>query len=555
MQVTIKAKQGTMYALAVDGVGAEQAPASYVNFFDRKKGYAELPPTPMALEQFLNWARDVGVDLKVPTPIHVAMEKEERKRDLFSWASVVEGRDELDNRLYEHQKIGVAYALINKQFNGGKFRLLIADDPRLGKSPQSLVALKNSEPGRVLILCPKALLLQWKTYVETWLEPDGFRSLVLRGSEKTRKQDLDTFFQFEEEGWKVVITNWESMYMNSLNLNSRGFVYFIGDEAHKLKNRKSKIVTAVGNLTIPNIILLSATFVEDMPSDWWAPLNIIAPNRYTSYWRWVGHYIESYWGGYGIEFGAPRHMDIMKDDVRPYILQRRSDEVADMPEKIKETLVCEMADWHEEFYRKLETQTRIELSEGILSVPNVISRITRLRQAAVHPMLLDKEFDGRGYETGKMEMLKILFEDVIPFDQQAIIYCSFIDGCEAIRRTLEDHASFIYAGAQAYESDIQKFQDGEHRIMIGTPGKGGVGLNLFNANYVVFADMPWSTISVRQAEERVRAIGKQGPVYVYTLALANTVDAYVTAKVQAKLANVGESEVLQLAHDYLEHKS
>ncbi len=551
LTLSLKARKGMLYALALQGKEAPNAPAAFVNYFSYQTDYAELPPTMYAFKKLEGWCASNNIDLNVSTPVRRAIEEFSAKRQVFDESPVVD-----DLRLYPHQNEGVRFLLNNYNFNGGKFRALLADDPRLGKSVQALAALRQSPPGTLLVLCPKPLLLQWVQYVSEWLLDDTaqqeFDLCVLEGNEKQRTQQLETFFKFPAKGrWKVVVSNWESLYMTKLNLVGRKWDYFLGDEAHRLKNRKSRISNAVKQLNARSMLLLSATFVENWPADWFNPLNTIESTVFGSYWRWCGHYIKARFDSYGIEFSEVKDTDVLRDHVAPYILQRHAESVADMPEKLHEVVLCSMDSWHEEFYRRLEKATRVELSEGTLAIPNVVSRLTRLRQAAVHPALLDPALKEKGYETGKLATLLSLFENVVPADEQAIVYSSFVEGCQAAARVLGDFNTFVYAGEHNNASDIEKFQQGEHRVMLATPQKGGVGLNLYNANYVVFLDVPWSTIALRQAEERVRAIGKKGPVYVLTLALANTVDSYVAQRVASKLANVSESDAVALAREYL----
>ncbi len=539
LTLSLKSRAGSTYAISVKGEEAQEIPGAFINQFSYVKYYSEIPPTRYALEKLVEWCENRNVQLEIPTPVLVQLNREDHRRTVFTG-----GEFTADDRLYQHQKEGVQFLIENKEYNNGVFRVLVADDPRLGKSAQTLVALKQGTPGRVLVLCPKALLYQWEEYINTWFVVPQLQVLRLEGTEKQRLEKFKAFMQFEVGGWQFVLTNWESLYMKSLDLINFSWEAVIGDEAHRLKSRTSKISLAMKRIKTNSIFLLSATFVEHLPVDWWSPLNIIAPDRYSSYWRFAGHYVHSNFDGYGIGFTSPKDTDIMKDDVKPYILQRKSDDVANMPEKIYETLYCEMEDWHKAFYIELQKKTRVELSEGTLTMPNVISRITRLRQASIHPVLLDAAFHEKGYETGKLAMLRAFIEDTVPPNEQAIIYCSFIEGCRAAHAVLADSPSFIYAGDHAHESDIEKFQKGEHRIMISTIGKGGIGLNLFNANYVIFLDMPFSTVQYRQAEERVRAVGKSGSVYVVKLATVGTIDSYVNRLVEGKIDHVTESEII-----------
>ncbi len=547
IQVELKSGRKRVTSLSLTGEPCQKAPASYVNYFNYARGYAEIPPTPYAFFQLETWAEKNEQQLQVHPSVTRYLDSErERRRQFLNTAGFSKIKPDITG-LYEHQIAGVKFAIANAQYNNGAVRMLLADDPRLGKSAQALSIIRQVEDnGIILLLCPKALLHQWKVYVETWLPESD--TVILTGESKKRKEQLEKF-EIDKNKFSVIIANWETLHMTGVFelIKKLPVKALIGDEAHKLKNRESRIVGKVAELDVKHMILLSATFTENWPSDYWSPLHLIEPYRFSSYWRFVGHYIESKSDTYGgIEFKETKDANVLKDHLSLYVLQRRSDEVVAMPEKIYETFFAEMSKEHRKFYQKVEDQVRVELTEGSLSMPNRVSKIMRLRQAALHQALLDPayEVNAETLDTGKLAMLKHLMENFIPEDEQVIVYSSFIDGAKLGFLTCSEWPGFVYAGSEGTETDIEKFHNKEFKIMFATPQRGGVGLNLYNANYLIFLDKPWSTIALRQAEERVRAMNKQGPVYIIDVLAEDSIDAYVNALVTDKLKNVSETEII-----------
>lgn len=563
LKVELKSGQKGVVALKVRGPQAEFCPAAFVNYYSYEKGYAEVPPTPYSFERLKQWATENSIELQVNPAVDRWLEKEKISRDYYDkYDDVVLGED-ASKDLYPHQITAVKRAVMNGAYRApfkavepfAPVRLLLADDPRLGKSAEAMRIIQAVESnGFILILCPKALIEQWVDYAHTWLKYPIVNTLKGTGKERLEQLERIRFdYGSNTKGKRhiVVITNWESLHMPPVlkSLREVGWTAIVGDEAHKLKNRKSQVRTAVASLKTKHMLLLSATFTENWPSDYWSPLNLIEPNLFSSYWRFAGFFIQTSDGHFGPEFAKTKDADILRDFLTPWVIQRRSDDVADMPEKIRETVVCELSKEHRAFYDEISKRVRVELSDGPLNMTNKVSKILRLRQAAIHPMLIDPgaSFD---FDTGKFAMLKTLLEDVVPEGEQVLIYSNFIKSCEIAASVLSDHKPVIYAGNYGQPSDIEKFQTGEFKVFIATPQKGGVGLNLFNANYLIYLDVPYSTITLRQSEERVRAIGKRGPVYIMRLEALDTIDDWVQDLVDLKLKNVSETEVI----DYLVKK-
>src|SRR5690606_7638666 len=215
---------------------------------------------------------------------------------------------------------------------------------------------------------------------------------------------------------------------------------------------------------------------------------------------------------------------------------------------VEETILTRLPEPHQALYKQLERNVIVELQSRTLTIPNAAARIMRLRQAALHPALLDAEYYD-GQITGKLEALRDLVNEEIPSHEQVLVYSSFVDGCHLAADAV-GRSTAVYAGGDSDPGVIRLFQEGGVRTLCATPGKGGVGLNLFNANYVVFLDTPWSTVQLRQARERVRKVGKTEPVGVYTLVARGTVDEYVVHHVLKKVDQIGEADVVRNVLDF-----
>jgi superfamily II DNA or RNA helicase len=107
--------------------------------------------------------------------------------------------------------------------------ILLADDVGLGKTISAgLIAselMSRNRLSKILVVCPKLLIPQWKEELETKFGVPGITA--------TGKDLVEA--KIPEEGG-AVITTYQSarMYMNALEQS--GFEMLILDEAHKLRN-------------------------------------------------------------------------------------------------------------------------------------------------------------------------------------------------------------------------------------------------------------------------------------------------------------------------------
>ena len=67
------------------------------------------------------------------------------------------------------------------------------------------------------------------------------------------------------------------------------------------------------------------------------------------------------------------------------------------------------------------------------------------------------------------------------------------------------------------QANIDRFQDGDTKLMIAGLRAGNLGINLTRAKYVIFGELDWSPAIHRQAEDRLHRIGQKNTVFAYYL--------------------------------------
>jgi SNF2 family DNA or RNA helicase len=130
-----------------------------------------------------------------------------------------------------------------------------------------------------------------------------------------------------------------------------------------------------------------------------------------------------------------------------------------------------------------------------------------------------------------------LFRDDIPKDERILIFVQFPDLMQKVNQVLLAHKlSFLEIKGTAHtkSGNLQKFQDGEERILLlNVMDESASGANLTGANHAIFIS-PLLTASQEiyeacetQAIGRLRRFGQEKHVYVYRFLTTNTIDEQI----------------------------
>ena len=163
------------------------------------------------------------------------------------------------NKLRDYQKEDVQFILKKKHVG-------LFNEMRTGKTATALSAAEQIQ-GRVLIICPCCILPVWKTEINKWCTEKDRYTLINYEQIRTKPKLVDEFIK-------------------------QKFDMIIIDEAHKIKNRKSKTRLAVNRLHAEYQVALTGTPSTNEPWDIWAILNWLKPYVYRSYWDFIDTYFK-----------------------------------------------------------------------------------------------------------------------------------------------------------------------------------------------------------------------------------------------------------------------
>lgn len=233
---------------------------------------------------------------------------------------------------YPYQREGIAYGLDKK-------RLIIGDEPGLGKTLQSIGIVDTADAYPCLVICPSSLKINWKREFEKFTDK---KALVLDNSTRTTWPYLLKMGMFH-----VAVVNYESLRKffvwdikggKSFRLKDvvfcpqiKMFRSIIIDESHRVKDPSAQQAIFTKGLSVGKewIILLSGTPVVNRPADLISQLSIMG--RLVSDFGGRSAFLQRYGGGDGKRENKPRRFARTEEEKIQQQIEREKEEEEKRP--------------------------------------------------------------------------------------------------------------------------------------------------------------------------------------------------------------------------------
>jgi len=393
---------------------------------------------------------------------------------------------------------------------------LLADDMGLGKTAQSIVAatelFKLAEIERVLIVCPRSLMQNWADEIEIWAQ--SFKCYLV-------SSDVNT-----EKLWKGIIRHGHFFIINYDQMRSvqNSIIEFapdliICDEAHKLRKKTSLIHKGLKKISplTKRFWALTGTPIEKNTDDLVSLMQIVTPNIFNSSTRKLSPLA-------------------IKGLVRKNVLRRlKSDVLDDIGDLNQNTFYLELEDVQQNEYDKVKKKMLLSSGDDTLKYFNNLRAIC-------------DEYNGSSV---KYTFAMDLIEKIKYKNEKVIIFSYKLNSLETMHEMIQKefgiNSSLIYEGKMDLEERnnvINSFKNDSETFALLCSGKiAGEGLNLTEANNVIFLNEWWNPSSNNQARDRVHRIGQDKTVSIYNLRTKNTVEELL-AEILSEKKNI-TNEVIE----------
>ena len=455
---------------------------------------------------------------------------------------------------FEHQKIAIQYALTHNKF-------LLGDEMGTGKTKMSIDISSNKNIKHCLIVCGiNGIKWNWKNEIEKFSDMKC-RFLGQKIGKKTGKISIGTAKDKLKDVLSIpgaeefyFVTNIETLRDEKISdelakmckLGQIGMV--IVDEMHKCTNPESKQTQGLLKLNPKYKLAMTGTPLMNNPLDLYTILYWLDVER-GNYWQFKSKYcvMEERTTSSGRrykEIVGYKNLKELQLRLANLMLRRTKEEVLDLPEKIVVDEYVEMEKKQQNLYDDVLTEIVPQIKE-CKDLNNALKKMMQLRRVTSCPSSIVPDV-----ECAKLDRMEQLVEECVLNKKSVIIFSNWTTVTDEIVRRLKKYRPALVTGkvAETERAEaIERFQKGDTKIIIGTVGAMGTGLNLTKATVEIFVDEPWTEAVKSQCEDRAHRIGQKNNITIYNLITKDTLDEQVHSLLKSKkdlsLALVNNSSI------------
>ena len=449
--------------------------------------------------------------------------------------------------------------MINLYENG--INGILADEMGLGKTLQTISMLGYLQnfrdvSGKHLVLAPKSCVPNWINEFKRWCP--SLKAISLYGDKEARAKFIkNTMLGNGMKEWDVIVCSYEILNIERVHFKKISWKYVVIDEAHRIKNEKSKLAASVRMLSSQKRLLLTGTPLQNNLHELWALLNFLLPDIFGSSDQFDTWFDTDKTVG-SSNSGDDSMVKRLHAVLKPFLLRRVKSEVekALLPKKelkVQVGLSAMQRSWYSKILMKDMELINAAVGKSAAGKMRMLNILMQLRKCTNHPYLFDgaePKFNGE-YTTdqhlvdnsGKLMILDKLLKRFKDRGDRVLIFSQMT----RVLDILEDYCmwkEYQYCRLdgdtdhEQRQADIDSFnkEGSEKFIYMLSTRAGGLGINLMTANIVIIFDSDWNPQADLQAIDRAHRIGQKKQVLVFRLITDNTIEERIMERADMKLA-------------------
>ncbi|VDQ01355.1 unnamed protein product [Trichobilharzia regenti] len=343
---------------------------------------------------------------------------------------------------------------------------------------------------------------------------DEMVSLI--GNQDERNQKIQD--EILKRDWDVLVTSYEMCIKEKTVIRKFNYVYLVIDEAHRIKNEKSKLSEIVRDFRSQNRLLITGTPLQNNLHELWALLNFLMPEVFAS-------------------------SDMFDDMFKTDTAHEESFVQPDVEKRLPPKKECKIYIGLSKMQRELYTKILMKDIDLVNSVGNKVDRVRllnilmQLRKCCNHPYLFDGMEPGPPYTTdyhlvdncGKLMLLDKLLPKLKEQGSRVLLFSQMT----RMMDILEDYC--LWRGHEYFRLDGSTPHEERQFLFMLSTRAGGLGINLATADVVIIYDSDWNPQVDLQAMDRAHRIGQTKTVRVFRLITEHTVEERIIMRAEMKL--------------------
>ena len=411
---------------------------------------------------------------------------------------------------YPYQLDGIAFGLKHR-------RILIGDEPGLGKTLQSIGIVDTAGAYPALVICPSSLKINWQREFEKFTDK---KALILDTATRT------SWPYFLQMGmFNVAIVNYESLRkyfvwdtggkdfrLKDVVFNDaiKVFRSVIIDESHRVKDPSAQQTIFTRGIAEGKEwrILLSGTPVVNRAEDLVAQLSI------------MGRLQE--FGGrakFLADYGENDNLEELSQQLYRRCMIRREKEkvLTQLPDKTRTDLYVDIAN------REEYSLAEADLAEYLRQYTECTDRDIRrkMRMEALVKFMTLRSLSAKGKVKQAIDFVRVFLASGKPL----ILFCSLHEIVDELCKAFPEAVTVTGRdNATDKQAAVDAFQSGDAKLIVCSIKAAGVGLTLTASSNVAFIELPWTYADCCQCEDRAHRIGQKDNVNCYYLLGHHTID-------------------------------
>lgn len=411
-------------------------------------------------------------------------------------------------------------------------KAILADEVGLGKTIEAGLILKEymvrGLVKKVLILVPASLVLQWT-------------------KELNSKFSIPAMAQKKQYMWKqydILVASIDTAKRpphRELVLEQE-YDMLIIDEAHKLKNQKSKNYQFVTQLKKKYCLLLTATPVQNELQELFNLVSLLRPGFLGNPLHFAQNFVQG-------KREAKNNADLQALLKKVMIRNLRKDGGINFTKRHVKNIKLDLTPEERELYDAVTAFVREKYWEqkragSAFSMITLQREICSSREATYFSLkqMAEKSGSNSPLHQNVQPLLRMIeqiqshskaqkmMELINEINDKVIVFTEYRATQDYLQRILYENGITsvpFRGGFKRNKKDwmTELFQK-RAQVLIATEA-GGEGINLQFCNHIINYDLPWNPMKVEQRIGRIHRLGQKKDVYIYNLTTKSTIEEYI----------------------------
>jgi SNF2 family DNA or RNA helicase len=423
---------------------------------------------------------------------------------------------------------------VRRVINEMNGRAILADEVGLGKTIEAGMILKEylirGLVKRALILVPSSLVLQWTRELNQKFQIPAM----------AQKQS----WMWEQYDILVASIDTAKREPHREKVLSQTYDLLIVDEAHKLKNRRTKNWQFVNEIRKKYCLLLTATPLQNQLDELFNLVTLLKPGHLGRESTFQNEYVAGK--------RLPKNEERLREEIRRVMIRnRRSDGHVPLTKRHVTTVPITLSPEERALYDGVTQFVRERARQGAGDLKSALSLIVLQREVCssrdaafltLFKLFQRSERDAEEISPEVAHLVDLLravrrqskvdraIQLIKKIGEKVILFTEYRATQEMILRCLaaENIPAVPYRGGFARNKKdwmMELFQK-RAQVMVATEA-GGEGINLQFCRHIINYDMPWNPMRVEQRIGRVHRLGQTRDVHIYNFATKNTIEEHI----------------------------